>query len=98
MIRLALCPRSDYRNLLSSSRLLVSQRPDRQLRPVLDSQFAKNAIQVFLDRPLRQVKFVGNLLIQLCLAHQVHDLLLPKAEVLLCRNRPRPRLAASGAN
>ncbi len=65
-----------------SRRLLICERPDGKLRPVLDAQFSENTIQVFLDRAFGQVKFIRYLLVELRLTYKVYDLLFPKTQVL----------------
>jgi len=58
----------------------LGDRPNGQLGPVRDAKLSEDPIQIFLNRALREMQFVCNLLVQFGLRYQIDNLPFPKAE------------------
>jgi len=54
--------------------------PNGQFGAIRGADFAENAIQIFLDRPLSKVQLISDLLIELGLANEIYHLPLPKTQ------------------
>jgi hypothetical protein len=59
----------------------TNQSPDGEFRAALHAKLSEDLVQIFFNRPFRQVQLISNLLIELRLDDQVNDLPFSKREL-----------------
>jgi hypothetical protein len=78
---------------------LLHHGPYCEFGTVLYPGFPENAVHVFLNRPFRQMQFVRNFFIELCLPHKGDNLLVANAKAAVyCYSFTGLGFAARGTN
>src|SRR5690348_13212946 len=72
----------------------VPKGPEGEFGPVLDLELPEDPVQILFDRAFRQSEFERDLLIQLGLRHEVHDLFLAESQIERLQFGPDAPLAS----